>query len=206
MTTADHSMGPRPTTGSATSMTLLERALASDAEAWQRVVDLYASLVAYWCRRSGVRQEDIADVSQEVFRSVAVGLEKFRRVRKSDTFRGWLRGVTQNKALDWHRQRGRQPAAAVGGTEAAMIMGGIPAESECDDDPRELAALFRRGLELVRGEFEPETWTAFWRVTVDGHATADVAAGLGVSPAAVRKAKSRVLSRLKQELGDLLPV
>jgi RNA polymerase sigma-70 factor (ECF subfamily) len=31
-----------------------------------------------------------------------------------------------------------------------------------------------------------------------------VAAQLGVSPAAVRKAKSRVLRRLKEEVGDVL--
>jgi RNA polymerase sigma-70 factor (ECF subfamily) len=71
------------------------------------------------------------------------------------------------------------------------------------DDPGELAGLYRRALELVKAEFEPRTWEAFWRATVDGHDTAAIAADLGVTPAAVRKAKSRVLFRLKQEVGDL---
>ena len=33
---------------------------------------------------------------------------------------------------------------------------------------------------------------------------ADIAADMGISPAAVRKAKSRVLHRLRQEVGDLI--
>jgi RNA polymerase sigma-70 factor (ECF subfamily) len=62
-----------------------------------------------------------------------------------------------------------------------------------------------RALELIRAEFEPKTLTAFWRVTVDGEATADVARDLGITPSAVRLAKSRVLRRLREELGDLEP-
>ena len=63
---------------------------------------------------------------------------------------------------------------------------------------------YRRGLELVRGEFEERTWQMFWLVVVEDRLPADVAAQLGVSPAAVRKAKSRVLHRLKEEVGDLI--
>jgi DNA-directed RNA polymerase specialized sigma24 family protein len=40
-------------------------------------------------------------------------------------------------------------------------------------------------------------------VTAEAHATKDVAADFGVSPAAVRMAKSRVLQRLREELGGL---
>jgi len=62
-----------------------------------------------------------------------------------------------------------------------------------------------RALELIRAEFEDRTWQAFWRVTVDGQPTKDVAQELGVTPSAVRLAKSRVLRRLREELGDLEP-
>lgn len=55
---------------------------------------------------------------------------------------------------------------------------------------------------MVRSEFEDRTWQAFWRVAVEGHATAEVAADLGITANAVRQAKSRVLRRLRQELGD----
>jgi RNA polymerase sigma-70 factor (ECF subfamily) len=39
---------------------------------------------------------------------------------------------------------------------------------------------------------------------VDGQTSAAVAAELGMSPTAVRMAKSRILHRLREELGDLV--
>ena len=68
------------------------------------------------------------------------------------------------------------------------------------DEARQVGQLYRRALEQVRGEFEERTWQAFWLVAVEGRTTAEVAAQTGVSPAAVRQAKSRVLRRLRQEL------
>jgi RNA polymerase sigma-70 factor (ECF subfamily) len=56
----------------------------------------------------------------------------------------------------------------------------------------------------VRGEIEPRTWEAFWRTAVDGRPPAHLAAELGMTAAAIRQAKSRVLRRLKREVGDLL--
>jgi RNA polymerase sigma-70 factor (ECF subfamily) len=55
----------------------------------------------------------------------------------------------------------------------------------------------------VRHEFEDRTWRAFWRVTVEGHPTADVAVEMGITSSAIRQAKSRVLRRLKEEIGEL---
>jgi RNA polymerase sigma-70 factor (ECF subfamily) len=45
----------------------------------------------------------------------------------------------------------------------------------------------------------------FWRIAVEGHDTKEVAADFGVTPAAVRLAKSRVLRRLRDELTGLEP-
>jgi RNA polymerase sigma-70 factor (ECF subfamily) len=39
---------------------------------------------------------------------------------------------------------------------------------------------------------------------VEGQAPAEIAADLGMTAAAVRKAKSRVLLRLREEIGDLI--
>jgi RNA polymerase sigma-70 factor (ECF subfamily) len=44
----------------------------------------------------------------------------------------------------------------------------------------------------------------FWRTVVQGYSPPALAQELGVTPAAVRQAKSRVLRRLKQEMGELL--
>jgi len=189
-----------------TSVTLLERVRSRDQDAWQRLLHLYTPLVVYWCRHGGVHAQDAEDVCQEVFQAVAVGLEGFRREHAGETFRGWLRGITRHKILDYFRRRPQ--AQAEGGTDAQRRLAGVAqAETplpETDDPEEELTRLYHRALELVRSEFEARTWQAFWRVAVEGQAPADIAADLGMTAAAVRKAKSRVLLRLRAEVGDLI--
>lgn len=205
---SDPSNDYRPTdpASAVTSLTLLARVKANDAQAWQRLSDLYGPLVYHWCRRSGFQAADAADVVQEVFFSVANGIADFQKERPSDTFRGWLWTITRNKVRDRCRgQAGEEEA--VGGTDAQLRLAEIPdpwSESTTDaDDRREVGHLFCRALGFVRTEFRERTWEAFWRTTIDGQDTADVAVELGISENAVRQAKSHVLRRLRAELCDL---
>jgi len=196
---AARNMGP---SDKSTSLTLLERIRARDEDAWHRLLHIYAPLVERWCGLKGVHGQDADDVTQEVFRAVVASLDNFQRERSGDTFRGWLRGITRNKILDHFRRRASQPEAQ-GGTDAYRRMQEV-AETDFPEDSTELTGVYHRALELVRSEFEDRTWAAFWRSTVDGHSPSDIAADLGVTSAGVRKAKSRVLHRLRQEMGDLI--
>ena len=65
-------------------------------------------------------------------------------------------------------------------------------------------ALFLRAFDLIRNDVKPTTWEAFYRVAVEGQETATVAHDLQMQPGAVRVARSRVLRRLRDQLGDLL--
>ena len=68
--------------------------------------------------------------------------------------------------------------------------------------PDETASLLRRVLHEIRPTVEPQTWNAFWNTAVLGRSAPDVADELGLTPAAVRQAKSRMLRRLRRQLGD----
>ncbi|MHC4180290.1 MAG: RNA polymerase sigma factor [Planctomycetota bacterium] len=191
---------------SSVSSTLLERVKARRPEAWERLVDLYAPMVYRWCRLSGVRREDAADVVQEVFSSVATHVADFRRENPGDSFTAWLATITRNKIRDYLRRLQGRPRAR-GGTDAQQQLLEIAALSELSQPSSRGhgdGSLSRRALDLVRAEFENRTWEAFWRTAVDGQCPADVAEDLGMSVNAVYKAKSRVLRRLRRELGDLL--
>jgi RNA polymerase sigma-70 factor, ECF subfamily len=185
----------------ATSRSLIARAREHDPGAWERMVALYAPLVLHWCRRWGLPAADAADVFQDVFQSVAAHLGGFRRDRAGDTFRGWLRAITRNKVNDHFRRRQKEPGA-VGGSEARVLLAQLPDVVPADEDEAEHVIL-HRALDLVRDEFEPRTWQAFWRTAVEGRPAGDVGTELGMSAGAVRVAKSRVLHRLRAELGDL---
>lgn len=180
-----------------TSSTLLGRVRADEAGAWDRLVALYAPLLYHWCRRWKLQDEDLADVFQEVFKTLVVHIGAFRRQREGDTFRGWLYTITRSKVLDHFRRRGREAWAPLEEVPAPEeIPAADPAEAEA------MRRLFLRGLDLIRDEFEPRTWQAFWRTAVDGLAPREVAVELSMTSGAVRVAKCRVLQRLREELGD----
>lgn len=191
-----------------TSLSLLNRVKGHDQAAWQRLVRLYGPLIDYWIRQAGLQTADAQDVFQEVFRAAAANIGSFRKERPSDSFRGWLRIITRSKLSDQFRRRGSQPQA-VGGSEFQRRLQQVPEPAAdaggAEDEISEMTRLRLRALELIRAEFEDRTWQAFWRVTVEGHAVKDVAADLGVTPSAVRLAKSRILCRLREEMEGLEP-
>jgi RNA polymerase sigma-70 factor (ECF subfamily) len=225
-------VSPRDQSGNLTSLSLLDRVKADDQQAWQRLVGLYTPLVCHWCARWQVTGADADDVAQDVFLAVAAGIEKFQRPRPAvgapsaprpgsvgsqapssvtgpeatGSFRGWLGAITRNKLRDFYERRQRQPAAP-GGSDVHRLLQEIPDSTLSDDaaDAAQLSAVYHRALELIRGDFEAHTWQAFWRTAVDNQTPAEVAPVLGMSKVAVRQAKARVLRRLKEEVGDLLP-
>jgi RNA polymerase sigma-70 factor (ECF subfamily) len=180
------------------SSSLLSWVRARDPNAWERLSSLYGPLVYSWARRQGLQDADAADVVQDVFATVAARIDDFRRDAPGATFRGWLWVIARNKLGD-HFRRAARPQAA-GGTEAQERFQQVCAPSA---DSVELpSSLVQAALQILRTEFEDRTWQAFWRSAVDGHATADIAHDLGMTPRAVRQAKHRVLRRLRAELGE----
>jgi RNA polymerase sigma-70 factor (ECF subfamily) len=189
------------------SSTLLARVRAQDPAAWGRLVSLCSPLVYHWCRQSGLQAADAADVGQEVFKAVFRSVQQFRKDRTADTFRGWLRTITQNKIRDHFRKKHAEVSAA-GGSEALKHLAQVPAlELEDSADPAgEDAALYRRALDLIRNDFENRTWQAFLNVAVERRPPADVARELNMTVNAVYLAKSHVLRRVREEFADLLDI
>lgn len=194
-----------------TSTHLLRRAARQDGAAWRRLVDLYGPVVRYWIRRAGLADRDLPDVFQEVFLAIARNLGSFEREEGTAKFRAWLKTVTLSKVHDQFRRQGNQPPAE-GGTTAMQRLGELPVDSDELDtnSDRALAVpedvlLAQRALEIVRKEFQESTWQAFCLTTFDGLSSPEAAAQLSMTPLAVRKAKSRVLQRLKAALANSGP-
>lgn len=206
-----HSRGQQIAAAQVTSLSLLARLRAGDEQGWGRLVRLYGPLVYNWCRRAGLSQDDAEDAVQDVFAAVSQHLEKFRRDRPGDSFRKWLKTIAFNRAREFHRRQSIRPRAQ-GGTHAQMQFAAlaeptldyVPPDDSTDEDESERQHLLRQATELVRTDFEPATWSAFWETAVRGRAAPDVAADLGITANAVRIAKSRVRARLREELDGLL--
>ncbi len=190
---------------SSSGLSLAARLHDGSAAAWRELVDLYGPLIESWCRQGKVSDESRADIGQEVLLAVHRGIAKFDPDHRRASFRGWLWTITRNAILQWRRRQ--QPEAAGGSTalnQLAEIPGPWPlaAEDEPPADSNDTAALLSRALDQIRPDVEEQTWVAFWNTAVLGHSAAEAAEELGMTSMAVRQAKSRVLRRLRKQLGD----
>lgn len=207
----NHSQYLPPNQVDSTSSNLLARLGQQDVEAWGQMVRLYGPVVRYWIRRAGLNSADLADVFQDVFLAVSRNIAGFERETGVAKFRAWLKTITNSKVQDHFRRQCKQPVA-FGGSTALLRLNELEAVAAlADDDHDEALAhsedtfLAHRTLQIVKKEFTEQSWTAFHRTAIDGLSSQEVAAELGITPFAVRKAKSRVLQRLKAELGGALP-
>ncbi len=184
---------------------LIFRLQENDEAAWQELVDLFAPLIFHWCSRLQLDASDSSDVMQEVFAAVSKSIAGFH-AQGDGALRGWLWKITQNKVRDFYRKDNHR-AKAIGGSTAQLNLNQI-AESDAELSHEEMTSetetkrLVSRALKLIEHDFQETTWTAFWRATIEGHDTTWIATDLGISPNSVRQAKSRVLRRLREQLGD----
>lgn len=201
--------GRHPSGPETLSHSLLRQVQAHDERAWRRLVDLFGEVVYRWCLAAGLQPADAADVGQETFAAVHRAIGGFRREHPQDSFCAWLRTVVRHKILDFRRRAQRRVDRPVGGTDAQAACAELPADGDSDDSATVAAAesrrLWERAAALIRQDFEPQTWHAFRLTALENRPTAEAAAALGMRPDAVRKARSRVLARLRSEFGDLIP-
>ena len=190
-----------------TRMSLLQRARLNDPVAWREFVDLYGPLIVHWCRRCGLDAHSAADCMQDAFTSVATSLAQFSPTTESGCFRSWLWTVTRRRVVDHLRRAARSPKPRGGSTAVEQLNAAPDPQCIPDEEPTgdiQLRELTSRAIESVRSEVEPTTWQAFWRSVVDGLPTNVVADELGLSEASVRQSRSRILRRLRQQLGDVV--
>jgi RNA polymerase sigma-70 factor (ECF subfamily) len=192
---------------SETSASLLDRLrLQPDAQDWRRLVDVYDPLIRAWLRRQGLPVQEADDLVQEVLAVLVRRLPDFQRQPRAGAFRRWLRTITVNCLRDFWRA-GRARPRASGSSDIQEMLdqladpdSGLSRQWELDHDRH----VTQRLLEMIKDRFEPTTWRAFQRVALDGASPDEVARELGLTVNAVFIAKSRVLSRLRQEGAGLI--
>lgn len=187
---------------SLTSATLLERLRdRADAEAWQRLLDLYSPLLSTWLRRHALQDADVDDLVQEVLLTVAREAPKFQHSGRPGAFRHWLRTILANRLREFWRERRLRPTAAGDSDFVKMLDQLQDPDSGLSHlwDQQHDQHIVRRLFAMIEPQFASSTWQAFRRVVLDGARPDTVAAELGLSVNAVFIAKSRVLQRLREE-------
>ena len=171
-----------------------------DSEAWREFVDLYAPLVYAWARHKGLQDADAADITQEVFRSMAGIAPKLDYDPNRGAFRGWLFTVTRNKIRDFLTSRQARERGSGDTTMMQFLEEQPEAVEEAEWDLEYQQRVFAWAAERVRGQFEERTWQAFWLTAVERKSGEEAGQALQMSVGAVYVGKNRVLTRLRQEV------
>jgi len=188
-----------------TPVSLLERLrLQPDEQSWRRLVDLYTPWIRGWLARYSLAGSDLDDLVQDVMTILVQELPRFRHDLRRGAFRRWLRNIVLNRVRTYWRKR--QPQAASGPDLDRLLNQLEDPESDMNRhwDQEHNQHVVRRLFELIEQDFQPTTWKAFRLLTLEGKSVGEAAADLGMSSTAVRIAKSRVLSRFRDEIAGLL--
>jgi RNA polymerase sigma factor (sigma-70 family) len=195
--------------GSTSPQLLTEVANWGDHLSWVRFRDRYDPLLWRWCRGYGLDEQSVDEVCEAVWIKLAEKMRTFQ-YDPSRTFRGWLRRLCESRVVDFLRERRARSAIslderdepAAGGPGASLdAVDGDGGERDEDLDPVRLA--FLRKVEQVqasvRTRVKPDNWDAFWLVAVCDWSVERTAQSLGMTHAAVYKAKQRVARMLREE-------
>ncbi|MCE9619785.1 MAG: sigma-70 family RNA polymerase sigma factor [Planctomycetes bacterium] len=162
---------------------------------WSDFSAMYGPVIAGFARNAGAKPQEVDDILQDVM----LGFFRQSRVFEYDPakgrFRGYLKRITLNAIRDRHRRK--RPGV------------GLPEDFDPPERESHLSAawdrewtehLVRRALEKVKTNIQPKTLEAFDRYGVRGEPIASVASDLGMSEAAIRHAKMRVLDQMRDEI------
>jgi RNA polymerase sigma-70 factor (ECF subfamily) len=189
-----------------TRQSLLLRAQTGETDAWKHLTDLYRPLIVGWLNRQGVPPCDLEDLSQDVLLSVLTHLPRFQHSGQRGAFRAWLRTIVCSRTGDYWRATDASTEASGGSGATAALQQIADPDSELNRqwDEEHDRYVVNCLLDLIGDEFEPITLVAFRRLVLDGASGAEAAQELGLSIAAVYKAKSRVLARIRQKAEGLI--
>jgi RNA polymerase sigma-70 factor (ECF subfamily) len=196
-------------TSYSTSTTFIVRLHSREHQAWERLKQIFGLLVLSWCRPyPSLQQSDRQDIFQDVFLTAYQKIEQFHKEEgQNQSFRGWLKSITNSRINDYLRKKQKQPQL-LSDTRMELVGTSLqvePAHDESVVEQSERLQIYRRALEIIRNDFEEQTWNAFIRmVTSKGMTSREVGEELGMTPAAVRRAKSKVIKRIREEFGDVL--
>ena len=180
---------------------LLQLREPSHHEAWGEFVAIYEPLVYRLAVNKGLQHADAQDVTQEVLASVGRAIGRFDPDSSKGSFRGWLFRIARNLTINF-LTRDKQPR----GTGDTGMMEMLEQQAESDEATATLFGLeyqrevFRWAADQAKPQFHEETWRAFWLTAVEGEPIEQVARMLGKSQGAVRIARCRVLTKLKEHV------
>ncbi|MCC6512022.1 MAG: sigma-70 family RNA polymerase sigma factor [Pirellulaceae bacterium] len=163
-----------------------------ETSAWDRFVELYSPLLYHWARQLGCQQSDGADLVQDVFVILWQKMPEFE-YDSQRSFHAWLKTIFLNRYRSLERKR----------IPLTMESGSNLCDNDAEitlDDSEDNQYLLRKALQFVESEFSELQQKIFHAYVLEQRTPHAVAASMGVSVGTVYAIKSKILSRLRQEV------
>jgi RNA polymerase sigma-70 factor (ECF subfamily) len=166
--------------------TLVDQVQSGEWEAFEVLYQRYLPRV-YNRLRALMPQEDVEDLTQEVFLAVVRSLSSFE---KASTFSTWLYAIINHKVSDYYRRRGRRE-------DMERLFYEQEARLSRDPQPKaEDRAVVRQVLLRLPEQYRDAILLRF----AEGLAFKDIAKSLGLSLEATKSLYRRAITAARKEL------
>lgn len=172
----------------------------ADVEAWHEFSQVYRPLIVRMGLAKGLQRADAEDLAQTILVSISGAIGKWQPAGPAK-FRTWLKRIADNAILNALTRK--KPDLAAGGTSVDQLLNSSQRPEGPDTELLQLE--YRRGVfhwaaNKIRDEFTETTWQAFWLTAVESQPAETVGQTLGRNRGSIYAAKSRVMSRLLQQV------
>jgi len=189
----NHSSEPRDSV-------LIERILAGDDRAFERLLERYAPMVlGYLCGKIG-SDSDREDLLQEVFFAAYC---RIASLRDRDRFGPWLMRITRNKLFDFCRERSaRTPIASLEGYPGTVDSSPVTQRADLSPGPMDKASLAETQNLVMDaiGKMDERYRTVLFMRLIAEETPQAIARGLGLKSSTVRMRLLRGLKKLRKAL------
>jgi RNA polymerase sigma factor (sigma-70 family) len=169
---------------------MVNRAVAGDQSAWNKIVERYSPLVWSICLRYRLDRQDSDDVGQSVWLML---VERIGMLREPAALPGWLATTTQRECLRVLRTSRRHDHAELSEEQLSLDLGAAMIEGELLAAERN-AAVRAAFAELARSCRE----LLAMLISDQPHSYEDISATLGMRVGSIGPMRARCLDRLRQ--------
>ena len=157
-------------------------------------------LLFHWSKKLGLHESDSADLVQDVFLILWRKLPEFE-YDSGKSFHAWLKAIFLNRYRSRMWQRGAANGNSSNLSSADVSVADFSDQLADEDDTR---YLIRRAFRLIETEFSALQQQVFREYVLEEVSPEEVAKRHGISSGTVYGIKSKILSRLRQELQQIL--